>query len=187
MSDEQQYRSDGPTPERLSKLGANFIVAGKGRAALPQVRYKNLFEMIADPEIDAFKEDYGECFSRIIAAKYAFDLSAKANAGKASDTSGEGDANGMPLADFFVAVKRRFVAHRNHMSLNGTRLDHWTTIEMLMQPLPDGATDQWIRQNVSAMYVVLPQIEAALDHLAQASLAISKGFREGVRSRNECA
>lgn len=181
----QSVASDGPTPERLAKYGANFVVAGSGRHAVPQARYRNLYEMIADPEIDALSEDYGESMSRIIAAEYAFRLSARANAGRASDTSGEGSSDGMPLTDFYLAVKRRFAEHRNHMATNGKVVDHWSTIELLMQSLPDNADEAWIKANVSAMFRILPQVEAALELLAQASLAISKAYREGVDTRRE--
>ena len=171
--------ANGPTPEHRAKLGANMAVGKTGdRKGIPQVRYRNFYELVADPEKDMLKESYGDCFSRLHSAHYAYLVAMKANASKRSDTGGEGDPDGIPQADFYLAVQKRFHDHRSACARQGHRVDRWGTILWLMEELPAGWNEEQIRINQNAMLKIVPSIETALDLLAEYSEDISRAYRD---------
>jgi hypothetical protein len=154
-----------PTKEWLAQNEGNTRISG-GRMAqkVNQIRYRNHFELIADHDVDALDRDYSAAFQHFEAARYAYLIDQKATAGWRADTSGAGSDGDLPLVDLYLALFRRFDEHAKHRRQHGIRDDHWTTLMMLARELPDKPDITRIR---SAMYPLVPQIEAALEQLEE--------------------
>ena len=165
-----------PTPERVAKFGTNVAYGGQGRMTEGSVgeRFRNHYELIADR--DALPHDYGSAISRLSAARYAYLVAMKANEGWRADTSSEGDAGGIPLADYYTALVKRFSDQSKAMYRHtGHASGHWHTLMMLIKPLPDYCDT---KRTGDAMFAIVPQIVTALDLLEEYGEAIQRDWKK---------
>jgi hypothetical protein len=91
------------------------------------------------------------------------------------DTGGEGDAGGMSLADFYMALSKRFDKQSKAVySQGGGESGHWDTLMMLLRPLPEGCNIGQIR---SAMFMIFNDVATALELLEEYSEDIMKAWK----------
>ena len=162
-----------PTPERVEKFGTNVAYGGQGRDGSVGSRYRNHYELIADR--DALPHDYGSAVAQLATGHYAYLLAVKAHAGWRADTAAEGDPNGMPLPDYYLALTKRFsdqskAIYRHTSQPSG----HWDILMMLIQPLPDYCDT---KRTGDAMFAIVPQIVTALDLLEEYGEAIQREWK----------
>jgi hypothetical protein len=163
-----------PTKEAQVQYGKNLTVSG-GRMAqkVPRIRYRNLFDLINDPDCDALPDDYTASFDLFLASHYAFRQTFHANAGHRADTAGDGTEGELPLADLYSKLSKRFSEQLRATRRFDTRSkDHWQTLAMLEREVGD------IDRNRSALFVILNDIITALDLLQEYQADIAREWKK---------
>ena len=163
-------------PEWIAKNAGNVVVGG-GRMmkGTVQLKYRDHYGIAAELLAERDQADYGSAFSHFSATRYAYLLSQRATAGWRADTGGEGEAGGMPLADFYLALSKRFDRQsKARYSQGGGKSSHWDTLMMLLRPLPEGCNVPQVR---SAIFVIFNDVATALELLEEFSDEIMKTWK----------
>lgn len=168
---------DGMTQEQFRRLyeEENLALGGTKRMEAISARrlYRCPFDILEDA--DALDRSYRSAIDRLFAASVAHAVAAGAD--QAHYTLGAESQGGIPLETLYRALARHFS--------KGILREHWTTLAMLIRPLPDGKPDinAWRRY----LFPLVPQCNQALRELENAMEAICKeyGRREEMAERQQ--